>query len=89
MCWSYRALPEGQKGLNSHVSTYWRSWTLLDSSNLDLLIDLKNDLGLTRVRCECYCLEAASFLLLVMRKRLEDEKRRQSIKKSAVVVNEI
>ncbi len=72
-----------------HASTYWRSCTLLDSSTLALLFDLKNDLELTHARCECYCLEAASFLLLFMRKRLEDEKRRQSIKKSAVVVNEI
>ena len=58
-----------------HAWTYWRSSKLLDSSNLGLLIDLKNGLAWTRARRESYCLGAASFLLLIMRKRWEDEKR--------------
>jgi hypothetical protein len=40
------------------------------------LIGLKNGLTWTRAPRESYCLGAASFLLLIMRKRWDDEKRR-------------
>jgi hypothetical protein len=62
--------------LELHAWTYWKSWKLLDSSNLGLLIGLKNGLTWTRAPRESYCLGAASFLLLIMRKkRWDDEKR--------------